>query len=376
MDLFNGIILEDDTHLSFPSAVSKKVAPREITIRNHPAYNRSGEAMQLQATADINTDEYIGTYGGKLLFVDADGESDWSPYQMAPDATATYYIDAVEIGNELRYINDCKGVGSKTPNVGFFQSRRKFRGYFMTEVYAIKPIKAGEELLVSYGEEYWGLLKKWYEEKHPFDCPNCEYRTISKSNLRQHIKFEVSVPLHECLYCGHCFKTYDQLNRHRNIHTAETLYRCEEDGCDFFSLHRSSIVNHMANAHAEATFKCFYCDKTFKSSGLLKNHSENNHDGERPFSCTICDYRAKIEDQLKYHIQRIHKPKTSVKRSFECPYDECNYKSELRDSIKRHVEGKHEKRRNFRCPHYNCGFLSYRIDGLKVHLRKMHDDDA
>jgi hypothetical protein len=373
MDLFNGIILEDDTHLSFPSAVSKKVAPREITIRNHPAYNRSGEAMQLQATADINTDEYIGTYGGKLLFVDADGESDWSPYQMAPDATATYYIDAVEIGNELRYINDCKGVGSKTPNVGFFQSRRKFRGYFMTEVYAIKPIKAGEELLVSYGEEYWELLKKWYEEKYPFTCPNCEFRTDNRTILRRHIKFETGThDEFECLYCGKVSKTLDQANTHVNIHTADILYRCEEIGCDFFTLHRGEVRSHVKWIHKEPSFKCFVCNELFKTAYMLRCHDAIKHSDERPFVCDTCGNDFKLKTALDLHIKRVHEE--SVKKRHICSYEDCDYKSEKKCHLKRHIEAKHEKTRNFSCPHEYCGFQSYSINGLNVHLAKMHED--
>jgi DNA-directed RNA polymerase subunit RPC12/RpoP len=326
--------------------------------------------MQLQATADINTDEYIGTYGGKLLFVDADGESDWSPYQMAPDSTATYYIDALEIGNEMRYINDCKGVGSKTPNVGFFQSRRKFKGYYMTEVYAIKPIKAGEEILVSYGEEYWGLLKKWYDEKHLFACPNCEFRTGKKAIFDQHIRNEATpIDSHECLYCGKEFKTLNNLNAHLNTHTAEKLYQCDE--CEYFSFWSDSLRRHIAYKHSsELQFKCFDCDKGYKSKTALDAHIVFQHRDDKPFHCPKCDYKGKLQHSLTRHTRRAHEGNANKKNI--CSYEGCEYRSVTRSDLKRHVEAIHEKKKNFKCPH--CSKEFYAMNTFTYHIEHVHQD--
>jgi hypothetical protein len=53
MELFNGIILPDNKRVPFPHPVSPKVTVQAITIRNHPAYNRKGDAKQLTAKTDI-----------------------------------------------------------------------------------------------------------------------------------------------------------------------------------------------------------------------------------------------------------------------------------------------------------------------------------
>ena len=84
------------------------------------------------------------------------------PYLKTADegragANSDYYrpgVDAEHMGNELRMINDYRGVpGATGPNCKF--SRTAIRGFRAALIVAIRPIAVGEELLLDYGAVYW-----------------------------------------------------------------------------------------------------------------------------------------------------------------------------------------------------------------------------
>jgi hypothetical protein len=366
MESFNGIILPNDERIPFPHPVSPKVIVQGITIRNHPAYNRKGDAKQLTAKADISKGEYLGSYGGHVRFTDANGEAEWGPYQSVADNTTNYYIDAEEIGNELRFINDAKGVGKKEPNIEFLQSRRRFHGYYITEVYATKDIKAGDELLVSYGENYWSALKQWYDEQNPLQCPNCEFRTKWPRTLRRHDclgdkrKFE-------CDYCDWVFKREDSLKEHLNLHTADKIYRCEE--CPFISLQVRSLNNHIQSEHAEDKWKCFECSMVLTSNSNLKKHILSIHTDEKPYICDQgqCEFRTALKSNLTIHINNVHLKLTK----FDC--DKCEYSTVSASDLKKHIDRVHNNKRPHICEVCNWGFV--KPSELKIHVDRVHENN-
>jgi len=58
------------------------------------------------------------------------------------------------MGNELRMINDFRGVPGATGHNCRF-SRAAIRGFRAALIVAIKPIAPNQELLLDYGEVYW-----------------------------------------------------------------------------------------------------------------------------------------------------------------------------------------------------------------------------
>ena len=364
MELFNGIILLDGKRVPFTHPISEKLIVQDITIRNHPAYNRKGDAKQLTATANISQGEYLVSYGGHVRLVDADGEAEWNPYQAAADKTSNYYIDGEEIGNEMRYINDAKGVGNKQPNVEFFQSRRRLQGYFTTEIFASQAIKVGEELLVSYGDDYWPALKQWYDEQHPFACPNCDFRTAWTHCLIRHMRFESgSGPQFECDYCGATFKTSEDFHAHVNIHTADIIYRCDE--CDFISLQKNGLAHHVRAHHEESIWRCFQCQMILTSASNLKKHVSAVHSDEKPHACDKCDYKTARKDNLKAHVERVH----AKKLAFAC--DDCKYRAATAGDLKKHVNAVHHDIRTHNCE--SCRYAASSRTKLKIHVERVHE---
>jgi uncharacterized protein len=99
-------------------------------------------------------DENIEEYTGKLLSkkkLDEKYGDDLAPYAVM--AKKDLFIDAIKKKSSVaRYANDCHNSGKKC-NARFSVSHRNQK----TKVFikADKKIKHGEEILVSYGDEYW-----------------------------------------------------------------------------------------------------------------------------------------------------------------------------------------------------------------------------
>jgi len=328
--MFNGLIISSDSKIPFTQPISDKVVVEPIAIRNHPAYNRTG-SHRLVATAFIERYEWLGFYGGQVLHSD----TSWNPYQIAPVTNASYIIDAENIGNEMRYINDYRGGVAKEPNVGFFRSDEKIGGkYYTSVVVTLKDIQPGEEIVASYGNEYWESLKNWYNEKNPFICDECDYRTTTQHNLYNHISRNHGVKIfYDCEMCNAQYTTNQGLMDHVNyIHTKEVLYVCEE--CNFSDYSRQKVYNH--------------------------NLKEHNLD---KYKCPDCEYKTYKVSSFKRHIQSVHEKK----KKFKCHY--CDFKAAYKQSIQRHVDTKHLKKKPYRCS--ECDFITAHSHSLKNH-KELH----
>ncbi len=148
-----------------PATIILKYPKIEIrTLPNHhPAYC-GGKGMGVFCRKTIQNNEIIGEYVGVCRTENEYRHSLPNAYILHHGGGL--YIDAKAAGNELRFVNDYRGV-SFEQNVKFFraepQSTRIFRNKTMkgyTAVVSCKLINPGEELLVDYGEKYcldWGI---------------------------------------------------------------------------------------------------------------------------------------------------------------------------------------------------------------------------
>lgn len=404
-ELYNGIILPNGKRVPFAHMVSDKVKVVDITIRNHPAYNRKGTAKQSIATKLIPKYEFIGSYGGQIVHInngpstkkksrsisqkktkeakrkiaDIDDEANeelsmWGPYQIATEVNGDYYVDAENGGNEMRYINDSRGIPNKEPNVAFFQSDNKLRGYYISDIYAIKTIQPGEELLISYGDDYWDDLKLWWERQNPHTCPNCDYRTHSRDNLRGHIRREGIVDKKfECDYCEQSFKYKQDFNEHVNLHTADIVYKCDDDNCNYITLSASGFSAHKISKHSDVRWKCFYCDMVFTGqSSQLKSHILRNHTKisgkngrDELFDCDICDYRSTSMSRINNHVREVH----DGEQNYKC--DVCDKTFFAYRVLRGHVKLMHDpNKRPFACD--MCSYSTFTEITLSRHRRREH----
>ena len=127
------------------------VSIRRVETPGHPAFGQYG----LYATINFVMGDVLGEYTGKVMPGHWGGE--YVTRLWNTGAKSDYYrpgVDAQLMGNELRMINDYRGVpGATGPNCKF--SRTAIRGYRAALIVAIAPIAPDQEFLLDYGEVYW-----------------------------------------------------------------------------------------------------------------------------------------------------------------------------------------------------------------------------
>lgn len=135
------------TPISFPPTYLVRI--RYITEPSHPARGQNG----LFAVRKILPRSHIIDYIGEVHCQDRAG-SDYDLSLFRSEDGDNVGIDASVMGNEARFVNDYRGIRSK-PNAVFVESRTS-QGELRMSIWSSKdPIQKGDEILVSYGKNWW-----------------------------------------------------------------------------------------------------------------------------------------------------------------------------------------------------------------------------
>lgn len=152
-----------------PKGPSPNVRITTISDKSHPACGQRGlfTAQHLEPNSFILC--YIGYVHGRE---DSDARSD---YDLSLDRDLEIGVDASIMGNEARFINDYRGIGSG-PNaefreiwidIGHGRVEKRMGVYVLTAGKSgkrAKGISKGQEILVSYGKGFWIERAKEHNE--------------------------------------------------------------------------------------------------------------------------------------------------------------------------------------------------------------------
>jgi len=118
----------------------------------------AGVGLGLFAAADLKAGDLVGEYAGVVeeasdappdQKIDGHYLSDYSwNYPDELDDGTEFEINALREGNELRFANH-----SSRPNLAV--DHTLVDGLFVTFFRVIRPVSAGDQLFVDYGDEYW-----------------------------------------------------------------------------------------------------------------------------------------------------------------------------------------------------------------------------
>jgi hypothetical protein len=152
--------LPPGTQIRKPSGPYPNVKITAVSDFSHPAHGQHA----LLATQHLLPDTFILPYLGYVH--DQTDTNEASDYDLSLDRESGIGVDASNMGNEARFINDYRGV-SDGPNAEFRDifvevARNKVEkrvGVFVLSAgksgKRAKGIARGQEILVSYGKGFW-----------------------------------------------------------------------------------------------------------------------------------------------------------------------------------------------------------------------------
>ncbi|XP_062851743.1 histone-lysine N-methyltransferase PRDM9-like [Trichomycterus rosablanca] len=362
----------------------------------------SGESVPVGA--------HFGPYQGELVDLEEamNSEYSWVIYKSGQDEV---YIDGKRETNAnwMRFVNCARN--DEEQNLVAFQYRG---GIFYR---CCRPIRAGQELLVWYSEDYakdlssvfdclWNkkcssngmtddllqvfswplcptsqfflnkqtclqertLLPSTYSTSDQVSpgaldmnsfrhrCTECGKSFTRKNNLHRHLRIHSGEKPYQCSQCGQSFRERRNLQSHQSIHTGEKPFQCSQCGKSFS--YKSHLQDHQLIHTGEKPYQCSQCGKCFSHlSNLLKHQSI--HTGEKPYCCPQCGKCFSHQGNLQKH-QRVH----TGEKPYQC--SECGKSFTRYDSLLQH-QRIHTGEKPYQCSH--CGKTFTQQNTLQQHER-------
>ena len=195
-----------------------------------------------------------------------------------------------------------------------------------------------------------------------FEDEECEPET-SKTPVRIKIKKEKKPSSAKCRICD---EDVDDLEKHDVDHHMEGgKFKCEE-GCDFISEEKKSLVEHFAIVHKEIdVFKCPDCGEMFFNMKPLANHLIKHHGIDIPLrTCPICMNTFATNAKYRSHLEHQH-------RTFrKC--NQCNKYYRSKGALNAHIKLCHEAP-DIAC--HICGKTTKSKDNFELHMKKHKNEE-
>lgn len=162
-----------------------------------------------------------------------------------------------------------------------------------------------------------------HSDERPFKCLLCDYSCKVKQTLTGHMRKHSNAKLFSCTICGVKLRDRDSVNRHiKAIHHGierPKNFKCEF--CDYRAISRSQIKIHERTHTGERPFACKECDYKSANPASLKAHMSTKHTIRDPFKCEHCEFQT----LNKYEATKHEKFHSGDLPYYNC--DECEHRS-------------------------------------------------
>ena len=136
---------------------------------------------------------------------------------------------------------------------------------------------------------------------------------------------------------------------------------------------RSKFLDHCQRQLRGKGLKCSYCQKTFPTERLLRDHMRGHIN---TLQCPFCTMTCPSATAMNKHITYRH----SDERQFVCPFSEpeteeeaCQYTAKTQQDLTKHLRNVHYGENFFSCDQ-GCGKTFRSRTGLKHHVEKVHEN--
>nr|CAI5835585.1 unnamed protein product [Callosobruchus analis] len=221
--------------------------------------------------------------------------------------------------------------------------------------------------------------------KKVHECTKCTYKTVSITNLKKHMVNHHNRITKTCIYCNKTFvreQTLDDhiLKTHPDFITSvsRTVHECTK--CTYKTVRASYLKEHILVNHPDiAVSTCIYCNKIFVRKETLDDHIVRTHPdfitsvSRKVLECTKCSFKTINTNKLKEHILAKHPDFTAsiARKVLSCP--KCAFKTTISRNFQRHLLEHPETAVNYKfsvCIHCTEPFKS--ITMLDEHIIKKH----
>ncbi len=170
-----------------------------------------------------------------------------------------------------------------------------------------------------------------HEGKLQYQCESCPYKSAYKANLARHIRTHHDKVRYKCDKCGRKSTLRDHISKlhenpdhrpfsceickrgfkckiacdnHAKIHKEKNI-KC--DKCNFKTVHKISMKEHMRRIHEDEGFQCDICGAKVATKQKIKRHMMEVHLGMKPFhTCGLCPFKARSLAAIKMHFRKKH----------------------------------------------------------------------
>ena len=179
---------------------------------------------------------------------------------------------------------------------------------------------------------------------------------------------------HQCNICTKVFHYSFELREHMHSHNANPALLLKiptkpSKVRQELITNTNSTPEFFDNNHdIDGTYKplkCDSCDKTFKTSKNLKEHTYKMHTAKL-MECDFCDKTFKRTSHLKLHLTKIHK------NSSDHTCQICNRSFGVRQSLDKHMSYVHGIQDEYTCKICQMKFQQKEVGEFKTHLINVH----
>lgn len=244
------------------------------------------------------------------------------------------------------------------------------REWFLMNAIVLSKIKS-EEINENKNSEDLKFLTNNETNTLRYKCDECLFSTSFKCNFDRHIleKHEERKPF-QCNYCEYKTSRNERLishfdNCHNDEHNLEKRFKCDWNECELSFISLSSLRQHRLSH----SLLCKSCFKGFKSKFHLTQHMLT-HSHVKTVQCEHCSYKARFKKELMDHMKAIHTellPKNIFDKLLECKI--CGKKFASPSKLKRH-QNIHIGLKPFKCD--KCSYATASKQHLERHNRKIN----
>jgi hypothetical protein len=344
--MFNGVVLPDGSRVEFKKL---KNSLDSVTVREDGLF----------ATRTLPADTIIGTYAGEIKVLKS--AADWNPYQMTPDESKNYCVDSSKVYNYLRYINDSL---AREPNAVYYRSNSKIGEYYMCHLFTTREIAANEEILVSYGNNYWEMCSKYYT------CTECKFVATSSNEMNAHLDTAHCIVGKNCNDCNQEFADAFEMVKHAmSAHSINSVKFCCTK-CNFMSAFIDAIQYHKRRDHI--TFKCTDCNSAFDTHAKFTEHAQLKHGEVVIRAATIAPVEVSRPIPVKIPIPRSFVLQHAQPNPPAHKCDECGLGFDLITKLSSHITTTHGVNIH-KCEICNRNFLQKST--MELHRRSKHGNN-